>query len=382
MSAEPAGRYALPNLEYHRKLAKELLRAHRAGDETAADSFRWYHPRHSEHSHTEILAEPAKLADALLVVARQARFESWPRLKEYIEQVQAAGKGPAARFEAAADCVVTGSTEGLLRLLHEDSELARARSARPHGATLLHYSAANGVEDQRQRTPPNAVEVADILIAHGADINAPADFYGGGGGSTPLVALVTSGHPAEAGLQPDLVRSFARSGQSVDGVDDDGMPIAYAFLFRHPSAGHALVEVGARVDNAVVAAGLGDLAALESLLTGRRPLQAEPGVLNACIGPRLDRTNTPAQALLVAAMAGELAVVIYLLSAGVDPNTPLNHGITALHEAAFRGQLAVVERLVESGARTDIVESQHQATAVGWASYGGQDEVVTFLKGR
>ena len=377
----PDQRFALPNLEYHRKLAKDLLKAHRAGDEAAANSFRWYHPRHRNHSDADILAEAAKLSDAHLVVARQARFESWPRLKEYIEQVQTSGDGSAARFEAAAECVVSGSTEGLLQLLNEDPELAKARSPRPHAATLLHYSAANGVEDQRQRTPSNAVEVADILIAHGADINAPAEFYGGGGGSTPLVALVTSEHPAEAGLQPDLVRSFARAGQDVNGLDDDGMPIAGAFLFRFPPAGHALVEVGARVDNVAVAAGLGDLNALQSLLTDTRPPQADPGILNTCIGPRLDRTTTPAQALLVAAMAGELGVVTYLLSVGVDPNTPLNHGITALHEAAYGGHLAVVEHLVEAGARRDVVERQHGSTAVGWAAHGGREEVVRFLEG-
>ena len=375
-----SGRFVLPNLEYHRKLAKEMLKAHRAGEEAAAHSFRWYHPRHRDRSIAEILAQPAKLSDAQLVVARQARFESWPRLKEYIEQVQASGESPAARFEAAADCVVIGNTEGLLRLLDENPGLANAPSPRPHGATLLHYSSANGVEDQRQRTPANAVEVADMLIAHGADINAPADFYGGGGGSTPLVALVTSVHPAEAGLQPDLVRSFARSGQNVNGLDDDGMPIAYALLFRYPAAGHALAEAGARVDNAVVAAGLGEIHALQSLLADTRPPQADPGVLNSCIGASLDRTTTPAQALLVAAMAGELTVIDYLLSAGVDPNTPLNHGITALHEAAFGGRLAAVERLVEAGARTDIVERQYGATAAGWAAHAGQDEVVRFLE--
>ena len=89
MPTESSGRYALPNLEYHRKLAKELLRAHEAGDAAAADSFRWYHPRHRDRPIAQILAEPAKLADAQLVVARQARFESWPRLKEYVDRVQA-----------------------------------------------------------------------------------------------------------------------------------------------------------------------------------------------------------------------------------------------------------------------------------------------------
>jgi len=191
--------------------------------------------------------------------------------------------------------------------------------------------------------------------------------------------VVTSGHPAEAGLQPDLVASFARSGQNVNGLDDDGMPIAGALLFRYPAAAHALAEAGARVDNAMVAAGLGQLSVLRSLLTDARPPEADPGVLNSCIGPTLDRTTTPAQALLVAAMAGESTVVDYLITAGVDPNTPLNHGITALHEAAFRGRRAVVERLVEAGARPDIVERQFGATPAGWAAHGGHEQVVRFL---
>ncbi len=99
----------------------DLVARVRAGDEAAADSFHWYHPRHRDRSLAQILAQPAKLSDAQLVVARQARFESWPRLKEYIEQVQASDASPAARFEAAAECVVVGDAEGLLRLLDESS---------------------------------------------------------------------------------------------------------------------------------------------------------------------------------------------------------------------------------------------------------------------
>ena len=49
------------------------------------------------------------------------------------------------------------------------------------------------------------------------------------------------------------------------------------------------------------------------------------------------------------------------------------------------GRLAVVERLVETGARTDVVERQFGATAAGWAAHGGQEhggqeEVVRFLE--
>ena len=51
-------------------------------------------------------------------------------------------------------------------------EIVRARSARRHHATLLHYTAANGVEGERQKTPPNAVAVMTALLDAGAEVRA------------------------------------------------------------------------------------------------------------------------------------------------------------------------------------------------------------------
>ena len=49
---------------------------------------------------------------------------------------------------------------------------------REHGATLLHYVAANGIENYRQKTPPNIVELTKLLLDSGAAVNAIADLYG------------------------------------------------------------------------------------------------------------------------------------------------------------------------------------------------------------
>ena len=138
--------------------------------------------------------------------------------------------------------VICGDLPALAAILDAHPSLIHATSRRPHGATLLHYSAANGVEDERQRVPPNAVEIADLLISRGADINAASDAYGGGSGSTPLVALVTEGHPNEAGLMEPLVAAYARSGQKLNGAGDDGLPMTYAVLFRNVSAARALTR--------------------------------------------------------------------------------------------------------------------------------------------
>ena len=62
--------------------------------------------------------------------------------------------------------------------------------------------AANGVENFRQRTPPNIVRIAECLLDAGADVKATCDVYGGGADTLGLV--VTSAHPRAIGVQLPL----------------------------------------------------------------------------------------------------------------------------------------------------------------------------------
>src|SRR5262249_17499467 len=150
--------------------------------------------------------------------------------------------------------VINGDAVALSSLLRSHPELARARSARAtkfdpprHGATLLHYIAANGVEGYRQKSPPNAVDVARILLEAGAEVDALADMYGGK--CTTMSMLVSSTPPAQAGVQVPLVDVLVDFGASVEatGAGAWTSPLMTALVFGFLDAAETLVRRGARV---------------------------------------------------------------------------------------------------------------------------------------
>ena len=151
-----------------------------------------------------------------------------------------------ATFEDAVEAIIAGNLTTLSELLAANPNLAKARSAKNHRATLLHYVSANGVEDERQRTPTNAVDIAKALLAVGSDIDAT--FLDGKSGTTPLVSLVTSVHPHNAGVAADLVKTFLASGAKVEGLNGDGEPLRLAIEFGYAESAEALIEAGASIE--------------------------------------------------------------------------------------------------------------------------------------
>jgi ankyrin repeat protein len=367
-------------LRDYQKQAHDLLAGWKARDEDAIRVAVHKHPKFlnpdvpwllKRLTKEDVLSASFDESDARLAIARWYDFADWSRLEEYVAAVTLDGS-PVARFEAAVEAAIDGHVDVLAQLLRDHPELARARSTRVthfdppvHGATLLHYVAANGVEGYRQRTPRRAVDVATTLLRASAEVDALADMYGGQ--ATTMSMLVSSSHPVKAGLQVALVDTLIDFGAAVEprGTGEWASPVATALAFGYLPAAEALVRRGARIETLPIAAGLGRLDVARRLVPTASPL---------------DRHRATA----LAAQLGRVEILQMLLDAGEDPNryNPKgNHGhSTPLHQAVWSGHDAVVRLLVERGARLDIKDTIYEGTALGWAEYGGRKQIAEYLR--
>jgi len=264
--------------------------------------------------------------DVREAIARVHGFAGWSAVAGHRD------RPVSARFEAAVDAIVAGEPDTVAALLAADPLLVRARSPFGHRATLVHYVAANGVEPSRQwQSPRTAVPVLRVLLRHGADPDAVGDAYGGG--LTPLCALVSSAHPAQAGVQADLVEALCRGGANPNGLDEDGIPLWTAITYGYPAAVDALARAGARVDNLVFAAAIGDPARVAGYLRAGRGGDGPPrsGQRIGARGPRLDPDRLIEYALAYSAGLGRQAMVELLLTASPDLSVtePLWHSTAA-----------------------------------------------------
>jgi len=187
-------------------------------------------------------AAPPSLADAQFILAREHGFLSWPKFAKHLQALENA-QSTVTNFEAAADAIVTGDIDALELLLRNDPALVKARSTREHRSTLLHCCSGNGVEDYRQKTPPNIVAMARLLLDAGAEVNAESDAYGGG--STTLMLTATSAHPERAGVQILLLELLLERGAAIDGREST---VTTCLRNGRGAAAEFLASKGARLD--------------------------------------------------------------------------------------------------------------------------------------
>jgi ankyrin repeat protein len=363
-----------PSVERYKKLAKELVKAAKSGDETAIGEWaeRWIRSlakltgpksRQSdrwnglEEFARRKLSEKCTLADAQFVIARSHGFESWPKFSKHVSS-------PKSRFESAADAIVNGDAAALKRLLREDPRLIRARSAREHGATLLHYTSANGVEGYRQKTPKNIVKIAQILLEAGAEIDATSDVYGGG--CTTLGLAATSVWPEKAGVQEALLQILLDHGASMEtqSAGNRHSLVVACLANGRPKAAEFLADRGAPLD-LVGALGLGRLDTVGTSFEDAAKEQIHEGFRYAC---GYGRDNA----------------VVFLLEKGMDLAAHGGDGQTPLHWAVIGGHLETVKILLRYKPPLEA-QNIYGGTVFGqalWsAAHGGEaDDYIAILE--
>jgi ankyrin repeat protein len=204
-----------------------------------------------------------------------------------------------------------------------------------------------------------------MLLRAGAEVDSLADLYGGK--CTTMSLLVSSSHPADAGVQVALVDTLVDFGASLEsrGAGSWTSPLMTALAFGYAGAAEALVRRGARVDTVAAAAGLGRVDEARGLLSGAS-------------------ADDRHRALVLAAQQGHVDMVRLLLDAGEDPNRFNPEGnhphSTPMHQAVLGGHLDVVRLLVECGARCDTKDGIWGGSPLGWAEHRGQGAIAEYLR--
>jgi ankyrin repeat protein len=291
------------SLEYLKKLAKERLQELRRVDPTA------------------------KLASALLLVARDHGFSSWRALKGEVERQHA--NTVALFFDACA----SGDVQVLRGLLADDSTLMRvARPNQPHGGwTALHEAAKRGQFD-----------AVRLLLEHGADPNARE----AGDNTYPLHWAAAHGHIG-------IVRELLDAGADVHGFGDVHAldVIGWATLYRAPGDDPMqttasrrelvalLIEHGAH-HHIFSAVCVGDLDLIRSLV------EQNPELLDRRLS-RFEHGLTPIHFCMSRKRYDILDLLIEL---GADLEAPDKTGQTALAVAMLRGDREAMRILHAAGA--------------------------------
>jgi ankyrin repeat protein len=374
-----------PNLAQLKLQAKELHTLHRERRNAAAARIAAHHPRFARSAPQSVIDAPFKLADAQLVVAREYGFISWGALKNYVEIGDRVAKlTPHPRFPDAVAALVRGDVASLSRLLDEYPELVRARTnlEPPHGyfsaATLLHHVAWN--PSRKEPVPANIVDVARLLLDRGADVEATT--LGRSGGTT-MGLVITSRSASEANVSGPLIDLLRERGAALDlGTSESVIPdwgamnVLDAPLSNHaPRAAEKLIELGARADICAAAA-LGRMDLLRDAFNDDGRLRV-PSVHHGTV---LSQRDAIGLALLFAYVNKKRDAVEFLFERDGNWNmTGVNNG-TAMHRAAWGGDLAMVKRLVSKGADVSNRDNPFNSTPLSWAQHNLQPEVFEWMR--
>lgn len=370
-----------PSLAQLKIQASELRRLHRDGKRSAAARILAHHPRMKGQPPQAVLDRPLALADAQLVLAREYGFDTWAALKLRVEVGSRVAKfKPHPRFDEAVAAMDAGDLQRLRNLITSDPALVHARTnlEPPYhyftAATLLHHVAGNPDRGRLDGTlgplPRNSVEIARVLLDSGADVNAST--LGRNGGTT-MGLLVTSKQASDAGLSGPLMDLLLKHGAKLDLKTPDALD---GSLTNHaPRAAEKMIELGAKAD-VFAAAALGRMDLLRDCFDTEGRLRSCPRRR----GKLMTERDAIGLAMLFAYVRAQAEAVDFLLEKDGNWNMiGVNNG-TALHRAAWQGDLGMVQRLVAKGADMSNRNNPFVATPLSWAQHNKQVEVFQWIR--
>ncbi|NKB65632.1 MAG: hypothetical protein GKR89_01105 [Candidatus Latescibacteria bacterium] len=335
---------AHPNLTNLRNRAKQLLKAHQAGDSEAWARWRRL-PQFEKFTDAELQSAPVLLADAQSVIAREYGFDSWRHLKHHIETPDV-----LKALDRAIDAIDIGQVR---RLLQGSPELVHARlysydseeGGTVLGAALMSRRREENYIENRAVTADQVALVGAILRA-GATLDEPTGF--GGGGLAPLAIAAWLG-------KFGFVELLLAHGADPNSEPEPGdTAIRVAADHNHTAIVERLIQAGARFH-------IGQLA--QAGLVNRLEvwLDQHPERINEAVdlGHRKGRTGTSLHAALdpgrpIRRVPDYERVILLLLDRGIDVNAVDSDGRMALDYAR---QLdtpmgkRVVKLLLEHGAK-------------------------------
>jgi ankyrin repeat protein len=191
---------ARPNLEQYKKQAKDLLKAYRSADVETIRRVTKMHPRFEKLSEPGFEITKFALADAQLVIAREHRFESWPKFAKHIQEVarrsaavtldhpvtafikEAIWLGPIDRAELILAsypeiaqssihvAAILGDDAAVRKFIAQDKTLATAK-ADPFGGDALVYLCLSKYLRRDKKRSDGFLRAATALLDAGADPN-------------------------------------------------------------------------------------------------------------------------------------------------------------------------------------------------------------------
>ena len=306
----------------------------------------------------------ATLIDALRVSAAEHGFPDWAGMERRLRELQPRGEGE--RSIAFFHQVEAGDLDAVAD--HLDAEPALANAVASTQKSALHSV--------------GSAEMAELLLERGADPRIETMLPGG----TALVHAIIWGWPdvarviAASDRAPGNLRVAAGLGDlaAIDAAFDAGGALTDAAKahrgYYRPNYGWypwAPNDDDQEVlDEALI------LAATNGHLEAAAALVAR--------GARIDGRAYETTALLRATFRNRIEMVEWLLGKGADPNATgwlggHAKGVTAFHLAAADGRKEIIELLRAADADPSVVDDLYKSTPAGWARFYGHKELANKL---